>query len=185
MVYFCRMNISQKSFRIGISLFMITMLLFFLLLFVFSTQGRMTEAQYFNYSVMISCFLLPVIYAGFAFYNIYGEASIRPLGFRHIWRLSFLPMFIGGLLSLAAIFVFFNTSGSWAEDSLQRGWYDLMTANPNPEFIEKNPDLVKAMSDPNNNMFSWKVFFISFSVILFFYFLISSIFAMFLKNRRL
>jgi len=59
-----------------------------------------------------------------------------------------------------------------------------MTANPNPEFMEKNEEMVKAMTNSDINMFTWKTFFISFSVILFFYFLISSIFAIFLKNRK-
>lgn len=179
------MNFPQNTFRLGLGLFATTILLFFLTLFIFSTQGRMTEAQYFNYSFLLNCFVLPVFYAGVAFYNVYGEAKLKPLGYRRIWQLSFLPMFIGGLLSLGAIFIFFNTSGRWAEDSLQRGWYDLMTSNPNPEFMEKNGELIKAMTDLNINMFSWKTFFISFSAILFFYFLISSIFAIFLKNRRL
>src|SRR5690554_580105 len=167
------MIFSQKIFRLAISLCAITLLLFFLLLFLFSTQGKITEAQYFNYSVLLSCFALPLLYSFFGFYSVYTEARQRALGFRNIWRLVFLPMFIGGLLSLSVIFIFFNTTGKWAEDSLQRGWYELMTENPNPEFMEKNGELLRAMTDLNTNMFSWKVFFLSFSAILFFYFLIS------------
>lgn len=176
---------NQRNLKFGIGLYVVTMILFFGLLFLFSTQGSMTEAQYFNYSILISCFLLPVLYAGVGFYNIYLSAKVEPLGHRQIWKLAFLPMVMGGLLSLGTIFIFFNTSGEWAEDSLQRGWYDLMTSNPNPDFMEKNGELVKAMTDLNINMFTTKIFFISFSLILFFYFLISFIFAIFLKNRRL
>lgn len=176
---------NQRNIKFGIALYFITMLLFFGLLFIFSTRGEMSEAQYFNYSVIICCFVLPLLYAIVGLYNVYLSVCEQPLGRRSIWKLSFLPMFTGGLLSLATIFIFFDTTGSWAEDSLQRGWYELMTSNPNPEFMEKNGELVKAMTDLNINMFSLKVFFISFSVILFFYFLISSIFAIFLKNRRL
>lgn len=175
----------NKNLRVGINLFFVTLVLFFLLLIVFSTFGKITEAQYFNFSVIISCFALPAIYAGFGFFNIYKEITVQPLGFRKIWQLSFLPMFIGGFLSISAIFIFFNTAGKWVEDSLQRGWYDMMTANPNPEFMKKNGELIKAMTNPEINMFSIKVYFISFSFILFFYILISIIFAVFLKNRRL
>lgn len=179
------MNANRLILRTGIMLFLGTIAIFFALYFAFSTQGNITEAEYFNYSAFINCFLLPAFYAGSGFYSIYRGAKIRPLTFGQGWKLAFLPQFTGGLVSLVFIFVFFNTSGSWAEDSLQRGWYDLMTASPNPEFMEKNGEMVKAMTNPEINMFTWKTFFISFSVILFFYFLISSIFAVFLKNRKI
>ncbi|MGB6083526.1 DUF4199 family protein [Moheibacter sp.] len=178
------MNTNRQIIRLGMLLFLITMSIFFLLIFLFSTQGKISDAQYFNYSAMINCFVLPGLYAGIGFYSTYIVAKKRPVSFRQAWQLSFLPMFLGGILSLASIFIFFNTSGVWAEDSLQRGWYDLMTSNPNPEFMEKNGEFVKSMTDLSINMFTWKVFFLSFSVIIFFYFLISSIFAVFFKNRR-
>jgi|SRR5690606_5834797 len=183
--YLCRMNANKQIIRLGIALFLITMLLFFLLIFLFSTRGSISEAQFFNYSALINCFALPGIYAGMGFYSAFKVAKIRPISFRQSWQLSFMPMFIGGFLSLAAIFIFFNTNGSWAEDSLQRGWYDLVMSNPNQDFMEKNGDFVKNMTDLKINMFTWKTFFLSFSVILFFYFLISSIFAVFFKNRHI
>jgi len=179
------MNANRLIFLTGIMLFLSTIAIFFALYFIFSTQGSISEAEYFNYSAFINCFVMPALYAGFGFYCIYCGARKHPLTFGQGWKLAFLPQFIGGLLSLSFIFIFFNTTGSWAEDSLQRGWYDLMTTNPNPEFMEKNGEMVKAMTDSEINMFTWKTFFISFSVILFFYFLISSIFAIFLKNRRI
>lgn len=178
------MNSNQKNIRLGLLLATITLLLFFGLFIVFSIQGKMSEADYFNYSALANCFVMPALYAGFGLYSSYSSAKIQPLTFTQAWKLTFSPMFIGGLLSLGIIFIFFNTAGSWAEDSLQRGWYELMTANPNPEFMEKNGEFVTGMTDLSINMFTWKVFLLSFSAILFFYFLISSIFAVFLKNRR-
>lgn len=174
----------MASVKTGLTLFVVTMLLFFLVYYLFSTDGNFSEMQYFNVSVLMSSFLLPLIFVGFAFFNVYKHAKKKVLGFRETWRLAFIPMFVGGLLSLSLIFVFFNTAGSWAEDSLQRGWHELMTANPNPEFMEKNGELVEKMIDLNVNMFSFKVFFLAFSFILFFYFLISTIFAVFIKNRQ-
>src|SRR5690606_21883932 len=98
---------------------------------------------------------------------------------------AFLPQFIGGLLSLSFIFIFFNTAGSWAEDSLQRGWYDLITQSPNPEFMEENKDFVEGMADLSHNMFTFRNFTIVFMAILFFYVMISTIFAVFLRNRKI
>ncbi|HUH35914.1 MAG TPA: DUF4199 domain-containing protein [Moheibacter sp.] len=178
------MNNQQKIIRQGLILFVVTMALFFLLFYYFSTKGSVSESDYFNYSAMISCFVLPALYAGMAFYTVFSTARKQVLEFGQAWRMSFLTMFIGGFLSLGSIFIFFNTIGSWAEDSLQRGWYDLMTANPNPEFMEKNEAIVQQMFDSSINMFTLKVFFISFAVVLFYYLMISFIFATFFKNRR-
>lgn len=178
------MNTNKSSIRFGLILAFLTIAIFLTLYFLFSTQGTISEVQYFNYSALINCFLLPAIYAIGGFYNSYSFAKIQPLSFGQAWKLTFLPMFIGGLISLGFIFIFFNTTGAWVEDSLQRGWYELMTANPNPDFMEKNGEFVENMNDLSINMFTTKVFFLSFSAIIFFYFLISSIFAVFLKNRR-
>ena len=179
------MNTNRQSIRLGITLFLITVSLFFLLIFIFATQGKITDAQFYYYSAMINCFLLPGLYAGVGFYSVFIIAKQRPVTFRQAWQLCFLPMFLGGFLSLATIFIYFNTSGEWVEDSLQRGWHDLIMSNPNPEFMEKNGEFLSGMTDLNINMFTLKVFFLSFSVIIFFYFLISSIFAVFFKNRRI
>ncbi|MDD3772422.1 MAG: DUF4199 family protein [Weeksellaceae bacterium] len=178
------MNTNKKIIQVGIGLFLITMSIFFLLFYLFSTNAGISEAQYFNYSALISCFLLPAVYAGLGFYSSYSTAKTRILHFGEVWKLTFLPMFIGGFSSLALIFLFFNKAGAWAEDALQRGWYDLMTENPNPEFMEKNGELVEKMTDASINIFSLKIFFISFSVVVFYYFFISTIFAVFLRNRR-
>jgi hypothetical protein len=178
------MNTNKSSIRNGFLLAILTIAIFLILYFLFSTQGNISELQYFNYSALINCFLLPALYAIVGFYNSYSFAKIQPLSFGQAWKLTFLPMFMGGLISLGFIFIFYNTTGAWAEDSLQRGWYELMTANPNPDFMEKNGELVENMNNLEFNMFTTKVFLISFSAIIFFYFLISSIFAVFLKNRR-
>lgn len=179
------MNLNHLTLRLGIFLFLATVALFLLLFFAFSTNGNISEADYFNYSSLANCFIMPALYAGVGFFSAYSTAKQHPVSFRQGFRLAFLPQFIGGLLSLAFIFIFFNTSGAWAEDSLQRGWYDLMTQNPNPEFMEENKEFIKGMADLSHNMFTFRNFSIAFMVILFFYILISTIFAVFLRNRKI
>lgn len=182
------MNTNKKVIQLGLVLFLLNMAIFFLLFFLFSTQGSISEANYFHYSVIICCFILPVIYAGVGFYSSYSSAKIEPLHFGLIWKLTFMPMFIGGLLSLISIFVFFNTTGSWAEDSLQRGWYEFKLSNLDPELMdEKESELAMSMdkmTDLTINIFRLRMFFLSFTLILFYNFFISTIFAVFLKNRR-
>lgn len=179
------MNQKLSLVKIGFLLFLITIAIFLGMYFIFSTNGKISDADYFNYSALINCFVLPALYAGFGFFAAVRAVKVQPLKFGKVFIQAFVPQVIGGFLSLGFIFIFLNTTGSWAEDSLQRGWFELTTSNPNPEFMEKNKDFVSSMGDMSINMFTWKVFFISFSLILFFYFLISIIFAIFLKNRRI
>lgn len=179
------MNFKRLTLRLGFLLFLITIGLFLALYFIFSTNGTISEADYFNYSSLINCFALPALYAGIGFYSVYSAAKLEPLSFGQGFRHAFIPQFIGGILSLAFIFIFFNTTGSWAEDSLQRGWYSLIETNPNQEFMEKNGEFVAGMKDLKYNMFTFRTFTIAFMTILFFYVMISTIFAIFLKNRKL
>lgn len=179
------MKLNWLTLRLGMILFFATIVLFLLLYFIFSTNGNISEADYFNYSSVINCFVMPGLYAGIGFYSAYSRAKLHLLTFSQGFKYAFLPQFIGGLLSLGFIFIFFNTVGSWAEDSLQRGWYDLMTQNPNPEFMEENKDFVKGMADLRHNMFTFRNFSLAFMVILFFYIMISTIFAVFLRNRKI
>lgn len=178
------MNYSRLTWKLSGFLFLTTIGVFLILYFIFSTRGSISEADYFNYSSLINCFFLPALYAGTGFYAAYTSAKQQPLTFGQGFRKAFLPQFIGGILSLAFIFIFFNTVGSWAEDSLQRGWYSLIEANPNQEFMEKNGEFVDGMKDLSYNMFTFRTFTIAFMTILFFYVMISTIFAVFLKNRK-
>lgn len=179
------MKLSRLTLQLGILLFITTIALFLTLFFVFSTNGQMTEADYFNYSSLINCFLMPPIFAGVGFYSAYSQAKKQSLSFSQGFKYAFFPQFIGGLLGLGFIFIFFNTIGAWAEDSLQRGWYDLMVQNPNPEFMEANKEFIKGMTDMSHNLFTFRNFTIAFMIILFFYVLISTIFAVFLRNRNI
>jgi len=177
------MNSKQLTYRLGGILLVTTLFLFFGLYIAFSLNANITEADYFNYSSMINCFVLPALYAGIGFFSAFKRAKIAPLTFGQGFKYSFLPQIMGGFFSLGIIFIFFNTSGEWAQDSLQRGWYSLMMENPNPEFLEKNKGFIESMTDTSINMFTTRVFFYIFSMILFFYLLLSSIFAVFFKNR--
>ncbi|SMC42679.1 DUF4199 domain-containing protein [Moheibacter sediminis] len=179
------MNYTRLTLKLGGILFFVTIALFLILYFVFSTQGSISEADYFNYSSLINCFVMPALYAGIGFYSAFSAAKQQALKFGQGFRKAFIPQFIGGLLSLAFIFIFFNTVGSWAEDSLQRGWYSLIETNPNQEFMEKNGEFVAGMKDLNYNMFTFRTFTIAFMTVLFFYVMISTIFAVFLKNRKM
>lgn len=174
----------NKVYKLAGILFVVTLLLFFGLYFAFATSAKISDENYFNYSWLINSFALPFIYTGVSFYGCYTTAKKEPMKLSTAYKTAFLPMFFGGFLSLAVIFIFLNNGGSWAQDSLQRGWYDMITANPNPEFIEANKELLENMKNPEYKLFTFRNFLMAFSVILFFYFMISIIFAIFFKNRR-
>lgn len=181
------MKMNQKIARLGMFLFLSTMALFFLLFYLFSTRGSISDADYFNYSALICSFILPPLYAGVAFYGVYTSAKIKVLNFQEALRLSFIPMFVGGLISLGAIFTFFNTTGSWAEDSLQRGLVELRYSGIDEETWKEEGEKIEMekaiISDLDYNLFDGKNFFIYFSMILFYYLMVSLLFAQLFKNR--
>lgn len=182
------MKINQKIAKLAMVLFIITMALFFLLFYLFSTRGDITDADYFNYSAIICSFILPPIYAGVAFYGVYGSAKKEVLSFQKALKLGFIPMFVGGLLSLASIFIFFNTTGEWAQDSLKRGLVELRYGNIDEQTMLEEGDKImaekEAISNMEYNLFSGKNFFIYYSMILFYYLVIGVLFAQLFKNKR-
>src|SRR5690625_7721437 len=73
-------------------------------------------------------------------------------------------MCVGGLLSLASIFIFFNTTGEWAQDSLKRGLVELRYGNIDEQTMLEEGDKIMAekeiISNLEYNLFSGKNFFI-------------------------
>lgn len=103
--------------------------------------------------------------------------------FKEGFKVGFYTSFIAGVVSLAVIFIFFNTAGEWAQDALRNGILETFASNMDPEqakIIEQSrnePEIMKV------NLFSIKYFFGLLSMLLSFYMIMSAIFAQFLKKR--
>ncbi|UOE39475.1 MULTISPECIES: DUF4199 domain-containing protein [Chryseobacterium] len=93
---------TKSPVTLGILLYAATMIVFFVVYFFFS------GVNYFDISLKANAFVLPVIYAVTAFWSVKSRWNTHRMGFREAFKRAFIPMFLGGLLSVASIFVFLN-----------------------------------------------------------------------------
>lgn len=93
---------TKSPSTIGIILFIATMIVFFVAYYFFS------GIHYFDTSLKINAFVLPVIYAGGAFWSVKSRWNTHKMSFREAFKRSFVPMFIGGILSIFSIYLFLN-----------------------------------------------------------------------------
>lgn len=97
------LNMTKSPSTLGILLFAATMIIFFVVYYFFS------GVEYFDISLKANAFVLPIIYAGAAFWSVktYWN-NHKTVSFRDAFKKAFVPMFIGGVLSILSIYAFLN-----------------------------------------------------------------------------
>ncbi|MBO6211682.1 DUF4199 domain-containing protein [Algoriella sp.] len=183
----------NKIFKNSLVLAGITLALFFALYFYFALNGTVSVKEYYTYSFFICCFVVLPLYAIYCFLSILIVARSKAKNYKEIedlmtfkqgFKIGFYTVFFAGVVSLLTIFVFFNTYGEWAQDSLKQGLLDTFTANMSDPKTSKdivafrNSEAYKTL-----NLFTVKNFFGLFSIFLSFYIAISALFSQFLKKR--
>jgi membrane protein insertase Oxa1/YidC/SpoIIIJ len=94
---------TKSPSTLGILLFGATMVVFFVVYYFFS------GVEYFDISLKANAFVLPIIYAGAAFWSVKTYwSSHRQVSFKDAFKRAFVPMFIGGILSILSIYAFLN-----------------------------------------------------------------------------
>lgn len=94
---------TKSPSTLGILLFIITMIVFFVVYYFFS------GINYFDISLKANAFVLPIIYAVVAFWSVKSYwNNHRVVSFKDAFKRAFVPMFIGGFLSVFTIFLFLN-----------------------------------------------------------------------------
>jgi hypothetical protein len=94
---------TKSPSTLGIILFIATMIIFFVAYYFFS------GINYFDTSLKINAFILPVLYAGAAFWSVKSFWNKnRVVTFKDAFSRAFIPMFIGGILSIFSIYAFLN-----------------------------------------------------------------------------
>lgn len=97
------LNMTKSPSTIGILLFAATMIVFFVVYYFFS------GVEYFDISLKANAFVLPIIYAGAAFWSVKTYwSSHKTVSFKEAFKRAFVPMFIGGILSIFSIYAFLN-----------------------------------------------------------------------------
>ncbi|WP_080779361.1 DUF4199 domain-containing protein [Chryseobacterium phocaeense] len=94
---------TKSPSTLGIILFIATMIIFFVAYYFFS------GINYFDTSLKINAFVLPVLYVGAAFWSVKSFWNKnRIVTFKDAFSRAFVPMFIGGILSIFSIYAFLN-----------------------------------------------------------------------------
>ncbi len=104
---------TKSPSTLGILLFIATMIIFFVAYFFFS------GVSYFDTSLKINAFVLPILYAGGAFWSVKSFWNQnRVVKFKDAFKRAFVPMFIGGILSIFSIYAFLNFADTDAKKLL-------------------------------------------------------------------
>ena len=187
----------KNVYNIGFMIFIATMVVFLGMYFF----GRNTE--YFNNSLLLNAFLMPVIYLAGAYVSVDSvkRAGIK-MGFRDVFGRSFKPMFIGGFLSIITMFLFLNFADPGAKDLLNYQYIERQKTeldaeyNKAKQFMEKPEEIAElnkryearkqsfsAEMIKDKDMFSFRQFTYYFAAILVFYVILSTFFASFFRSR--
>lgn len=186
------MDTLNKVLRSAFILTAIVLILFFGLYIAYSTNGTIDAKDYYKYTMLICCFILVPLFATFSFFTMLNVSKAKAknattyeelMTFKEGFKIGFYTMFIAGIISLAVIFIFFNTNGEWAQEALKNGILETFMGNMDPEMAAEIEKSRKQPEIMNINLFSFKHYFGLLSMFLSFYMGVSAIFAQFLKKR--
>lgn len=187
----------KNVYTIGLMLFAVTMIVFFgMYLFGMNTE-------YFNNSLLINAFVMPIIYLAGAYYSVHlAQKIMGRMGFREVFGRAFKPMFFGGILSVISMYLFLNFVDPAAKDLLNYQYIErqkseltaeytkakelLKTPEEKAELDQKYEDRKKSFSPEmikGKDMFTFRQFSYYFAAILVFYVILSTFFASFFRSR--
>lgn len=190
---------TKNTFSFGLVLFALTMTVFFGVYFL----GYNTH--YFTTSLMVNAFVLPALYTLGAYYAVHTLKKQQPsFGFRTAFNRAFVPMFVGGLLSMWSIFAFLNYADPEAKRLLN---YQFVERNKQElteiytkqksilkdekEKVELEKDYRKSMQSfspqmvKDKDMFTFRQFTYYFAAVLIFYTILATFFGSFFRSRSL
>jgi hypothetical protein len=189
---------TKNHIKLGFTLFIVTMIIFFIVYYFFG------GTNYFIISLSVNAFVLPVIYCAFAFVSVRSFwLKHNGINFKEAFKRAFVPMFIGGFLSVVSIFIFLNFVDTEAKNLLNHQYIERQKTELNNEYskarsILKNEvdkqDLDKKYQErlksfaPNEiqgkDMLTASHFSGYFAAILIFYLILALFFGAFFRGRR-
>ncbi|QDP84111.1 DUF4199 domain-containing protein [Chryseobacterium sp. SNU WT5] len=187
----------KNVYTIGFWLFIATMMVFFGMYFF----GMNTD--YFNNSLLLNAFLMPIIYVAGAYISINSvKKTGARMGFRDVFGRAFKPMFVGGFLSMITMFLFLNFADPGAKDLLNFQYLERQKSELDAEYnkakeVLKNPEEIAELETnyqqrkqsfspemiKDKDMFSFRQFTYYFAAVLVFYVILSTFFASFFRSR--
>ncbi len=188
----------KNPYTVGLLLFAATMLVFFSVWYFFG------GAEYYDNSLIANAFILPVLYCGAAFLSVYYVWKHKKMNFKEVFQRAFIPMFVGGLLSIISIFAFVNFVDPVAKDILnhqfvERNRNELTEIYSKEKARLKSPEEKAALEKDyqkslqsfsqdqvkGKDMLTFKHFATYFAIILLFYVILSVFFGAFFRTKSL
>lgn len=189
---------TKNPVTLGVILFIITMLVFFIVYYFFG------GADFFDTSMKVNAFILPLFYVSFAFMSVrYFWKNNNKINFKEAFRRAFIPMFVGGFFSMLSIFSFLNFVDPGAKDLLNYQYVQRQKSELDNEYhkakqiikdqkekeeLEKNyRNRLESFSEKNvagKDMLTFTHFSAYFGAVLLFYIVISAFLGAFFRSRN-
>lgn len=129
---------TQNPFKKGLILFIITMIIFFIVYYFYG------DFNYFSVTMKANSFILPVLYALFAFFSVRTIwIKQNSIDFKTAFRAAFLPMFIGGFLSILSMYIFLNFIDPSAKNLLNYQYVTTQKSQLDEEYTKAKKILAK------------------------------------------
>lgn len=189
---------TRNVYAIGFMIFIVIMAAFFIVNIFFR------DVNYYRTSITLSAFLLPFIFAVGAYISVSAYSRWKKrLNFKEAYGRAFIPMFIGGILSVISIFAYINYFSKDTKDLLNHQYIEsyktsledeyakakkiLKPATPEMEDLEKKYAEAKVRiaekEKKNDDMFSLKYFTYVFAGYCAFFLILSLFFGSFFRTR--
>ncbi|MFB9119875.1 DUF4199 domain-containing protein [Bergeyella porcorum] len=188
----------KNVYVIGIMIFTVIMLVFF------TTNIFFRDVNYYRNTITLNAFLLPIIFAIGAFLSVttYSRWKKR-LTFKEAYGRAFVPMFVGGFLSIGSIFFYINYVDRETKDLLNHQYIESFKTSLEEEY-QKSKKVFKPESEEmkeveqkyaegkvriaekekrNEDMFSAKYFGYVFAGYCAYFLLLSLFFGSFFRTR--
>ena len=164
----------QKSiWRSVLLLFLLTVIVFFAVQILFKDKEifHISDYQYILATSMSNAFVITVIYAIVAAANMLKWSSLSNISFGKIFRITFLPGVLAGILSLCAIFAYFKYADPAGIEQLKNEYldYSLVQAKAGESYDEVEK-IVNSKEVRSTDLLSFRTFTLILAIIIFFNF---------------
>ncbi|MDQ0594119.1 hypothetical protein QFZ37_002488 [Chryseobacterium ginsenosidimutans] len=120
---------TKSPSTLGIILFVATMIIFFVVYTFFS------GINYFDISLKANAFVLPLLYAATAFWSVKTFwNNHKEVSFKQAFNRAFVPMFVGGILSIVSIYAFLNFADTDAKKLLNYQYVERQKSEMDKEY---------------------------------------------------
>lgn len=188
----------KNVYVIGIMIFAVIVLAFF------TTNIFFRDVNYYRNTITLNAFLLPIIFAIGAYLSVTAYSRWKKrLTFKEAYGRAFVPMFVGGFLSIGSIFFYINYVDKDTKDLLNHQYIESFKTSLEEEY-QKSKKVFKPESEEmkeveqkyaegkvriaekekrNEDMFSAKYFAYVFAGYCAYFLLLSLFFGSFFRTR--